>query len=62
MYIGIKYFVDYSGNSQTLKKMHTPKPLFYNLQQVVMLTDGEMGQQHIVITDGNLPPGAQVIQ
>ena len=42
--------------------MHTPKPLFYNLQQVVMLTDGEMGQQHIVITDGNLPPGAQVIQ
>ncbi|XP_023323982.1 protein grainyhead [Eurytemora carolleeae] len=31
-------------------------------QQVVMLTGGEMGQQHIVITDGNLPPGAQVIQ
>ena len=27
-----------------------------------MLTGGEMGQQHIVITDGNLPPGAQVKQ
>jgi len=33
-----------------------------NDHQVVVVTEGSMGQQHIVITDGNLASGTQVIQ